>query len=57
MPRFDWRPLVLPGGRLADYLRSRGLPVPDAPLGPVRVPVELELAPGESATPLVPANR
>jgi sulfide:quinone oxidoreductase len=45
-----------PSGRLAGYLGSRGLPVPEPPTEPSRLPVELTLAPCETAAKLEPAG-
>ena len=51
-----WPPSKITGGRLARYLGSRGLPVPEPPTEPPRLPVELTLAPCETSAPLVPAG-
>jgi sulfide:quinone oxidoreductase len=51
-----WPPSKITGGRLAGYLGSRGLPVPEPPTEPSRLPVELTLAPCETAAKLEPAG-
>ena len=51
-----WPPSKIAGGRLARYLGSRGLPVPEPPTEPPRLPVELTLAPCETSATLAPAG-
>lgn len=46
-----WPPAKIAGGRLAAYLRSQGLPVPEPPGGPATVPVTVDLSGGGNAPP------
>ena len=51
-----WPPAKIAGGRLARYLHAAGLPVPEPPAGPARIPVQLELALDEAEAEPVSAQ-
>ena len=52
-----WPPGKIAGGRLADYLRSQGLPVPAPPAGPATLPVTVDLTVGDPTAPPPVAGR
>jgi len=52
-----WPPGKIAGGRLAEFLRAEGLPIPPPPAGPATLPIVLELPPGDDAAALVPTER